>query len=198
MNLTSLIPIKELAPGALGAIRNQVTAALVAKASTELKMPPENLVVRDIRPFSDLAWGTDAVTGLAKAALTGNEWSMQTDDALAGYLPLVTVASTIMADQRFVAIYGIRDSRFSHPTITAYQCSLWKIVVGNSVKSIWDASKLYAYRKEAVGVTNSAIIIPQNTQYQIYGYLPTAKGNVFEWVQLEGMVCEPRGKVVSP
>lgn len=198
MNITSLIPMKELAPGSVGAIRNQVTAALVAKASAELKMPPENLIVRDVRPFSDLAWGTDAATGLAKAAATGNEWSIQTDDALLGYLPLVTAASTIMADQRFVAIYGMRDSRFSHPTVTAYQCSLWKFVVGNSVKSIWDASKLYAYRKEAVGFTTSAIIIPQNTQYQIYGYLPTAAGNVFTWVQLEAIVCEPRGKIVSP
>ena len=195
---TCLIPERELAPGSVADIRKQVEAALVAKASSELKMSPDNLVVRDIRPFHDISWGTDAVTGLANAALTDDIWPLTTDGALLGFLPLETVALSMMADQRFVAIYGIRDSRYSLAAPTAPQCSLWKFVVGNSVKSIWDMSKCYAYRKESVGFSNSAVIIPQNTQYMIYGYLPTAMGAVVQYVSLEGMVCEPRGKVVSP
>ena len=55
---SQLIPVQELAAGQIGVIRNQVVNFLVSKASTELKMSPEQLVVRDIRPYSDLYWGT--------------------------------------------------------------------------------------------------------------------------------------------
>jgi hypothetical protein len=199
-NVIQLIPIQEMAPGQVAAIRNEVKKALVVKASMELKMPPDLLVVRDIRPYDDLHWGTDdnAQDGLVATALTTNRWDFTTDATLAGWLSCIASAYRVMADQRFVAIYGLRDSRMSQSTIPAFQCTLWKIRVGNSDKVIWDASKCYAYRSEAVGICTSAVIIPQNTQYNIYGYLPTAAGNAVSWVALEGFVVERRGNVVSP
>ena len=63
--LTHLIPLEEMTPGQVGAIRNQVITQLVRQVSSELNMPPEKLVVRDVRPFRDLAMyaaGTTAAT----------------------------------------------------------------------------------------------------------------------------------------
>jgi hypothetical protein len=195
-----LIPIQELSAGQVGAIRNQVEKALKAKASTELKMSPDLLVVRDIRPYDDLKWATDnnATDGLAGTALTVNRWDFTTDASVVTWASCIVSTYRVMGDQRFVAIYGLRDSRMSEPTPPLMQCTLWKIVVGNSDKVIWDMSKCYAYKTHAVGICPSAVIIPQNTQFDIYGYLPTSAGAAVSFVSVEGLLVEPRGKVISP
>lgn len=199
-NLLQLIPIQELAPGQVGAIRNQAMKGLLAKASAELKMSPDLLVVRDIRPYTDLKWATDdnATDGLAGTALDVDRWDFTTDASVTAWASCIASTYRVMADQRFVAIYGLRDSRMSEPTPPLMQCTLWKIVVGNSDKVIWDMSKCYAYKTHAIGVCSSATIIPQNTQFDIYGYLPDSAGGAVSWVSVEGFVCEPRGRVISP
>ncbi|MBW2559622.1 MAG: hypothetical protein JRE40_02080 [Deltaproteobacteria bacterium] len=194
--LTQLIPVQELAPGAVAAIRNEVVNFLLAKASSELKMGRDLLIARDLRPQSDLDWGSDATTGLAKTALTTDIWNLTSDDSLSGYLPLITSASTVMADQRYVGIFGLRDTRMALATPIAQVTSLWKFDVGHSVKAIWDLSKCNAYKSMICGVSPSAIIIPQNTYFQIYGY--SIATNTAHYVLLEGVVVEPRGKVISP
>ena len=198
--LTQLIPYEELTVGQVGAIRNMVVKNLLALASKELKMPTTNLVVRDIRPQADLDWASDAnaTDGLAASAVTTDIWQFTTDASLSGYLSCIVSASRVMGDQRFVAIYGMRDSRMALASPTAPQCTLWKLVVGNSTKAIWDSEKLQAYRNNISGITPSAVIIPQNVQWNIYGYLPDGAGNVVTYVNLEGIIVEPRGRVVSP
>lgn len=194
--LSQLIPVQELAPGAVGAIRNAVVTFLLAKASQELKMDSDMLIVRDIRPQSDLDWGSDATTGLEQTGVTSDIWNILSDDALSGYLPLITSASTVMADQRYVGIYGLRDTRMALATPIAQVTSLWRFDVGHSYKAIWDLSKCNAYKTMICGVSPTVIVIPQNTYFQIYGYsiaLTTA-----HYVLLEGVVVEPRGKVISP
>jgi len=194
VNDVTLTPAAELAPGAIGAIRTQVTKALLAKASRELQMPESELVVRDIRPQADLDWGSN--TNFANAAVTTEIWWITTDSSNTGYQEIITSASTTMADQRFVAIYGIRDSRYNLNTITGPCVSLVKIQVGNSIKAIWDLEQLSCYRKNMVGLSSSAVIIPQNTQFQIFGYITDL--SIITDLQLEGIVVEPRGKVLSP
>lgn len=194
--LTNLIPVEELAPGQVAAIKNEVTKNLIAMAMAQLQMPADNLIVRDIMPQTDLDWGSDATTGLAQSEVTTEIWYLTTDNVLSGYLPLVTNASTTFGDQKFCAIYGIRDCRKSEATVVAQTTSLWKFEVGHSIKAIWDLSKCYAYPHNTFGICPSAVIIPQNTQYQIYGY--SIATNVASWVMLEGIIVEPRGKQVSP
>ena len=199
--LTQLIPSEELTVGQIGAIRNMVVKNLLALASKELSMPVTNLVARDIRPQSDLDWASDtnATDGLANAAVTTDIWQFTTDASLHEYLSCITSASRVMGDQRFVAIYGIRTSRMAMATPLEVQCTLWKLVVGNSIKAIWDSERLNAYQNNIAGFTPSAVVIPQNTQWNIYGYLPsTAAGTILTYTNLEGIVVEPRGKVVSP
>ncbi len=199
--LTQLVPLQELSAGQVSAQRNRVIKDLLGLASRELRMPEDKLVARDIRPFTDLAWATDATatTGLANAAITTNKWIFTTHNANTDWLSAITTLSRVMADQRFIAIFGLRDSRMAHATpIVPIQCTLWRFQVGNSLKAIWDASKCYAYRDKVAGFCPTEIVIPQNSQYNIFGYLPTAVGNALSYVSLEGVVVEPKGKVVSP
>lgn len=193
---TNLVPVQELAPGQVAAIKNEAIKNLLAMASAQLQMSTDNLVVRDIMPQTDLDWGSDATTGLANAAVTTEMWYLLTDASLSGFLPLVTSGSTTFGDQKFAAIWGIRDPRGAEATVTDQSTTLWKFNVGHSTKAIWDLSKCYAYRHNTFGICPSAVIIPQNTYFQIYGYsIATSTGS---WVMLEGAVVEPRGKQVSP
>ncbi len=192
---TLLIPIEELPPGSLGAIRRQVTENLITMVATQLKVSPDTLVARDIRPQDDLDWCSN--TDFAATEVTTEIWNIGTHASNTGFQKMVKTASTTMGDQRWIAIYGVRDMRTCFATQVTQAITLLKITVGNSVKAIWDTSKLAAYKLNPVGVSPSVIVIPQNTQYQFEGYISGAAGTIC-WVSLEGMVVEPRGKVISP
>lgn len=191
---TLLIPVEELPPGSLGAIRRQVTENLLTMAATQMKVNRNTLVARDIRPQSDLDWGSN--TDYADSAVTTDIWNITVDGSNTGYQKLITSASTSMADQRWVAIYGLRDMKSCFATIVTQATTLFRITVGNSVKAIWDTSKILCYKNNPIGICASPIIIPQNTQFQFEGYILTV-GTVC-WISLEGVVVEPRGKVISP
>lgn len=192
---TLLIPIEELPPGSLGAIRRQVTENLINTVATQLKVSPDTLIARDIRPYTDLAWGTNSdFTG---SAISTDIWNVAQVSSAGAFYDIVTDASTTMADRRWVAIYGIRDMRTCFATRVIQAITLFKITVGNSVKAIWDTTKLAAYKLNPVGVSASAVIIPQNSQFQFSGYC-TGSATTVCWVSLEGVIVEPRGKVISP
>ena len=194
---TLLIPVEELPPGSLGAIRRQVTENLLTLASQQMKMSRDNLVARDIRPQSDLDWGSGAAAAeFTDSEVTTEIWNITTDTAATGYCKMITSASTVMADQRWIAIYGLRDMKSCFATMVTQAMTLFKITVGNSTKAIWDTSKLLCYVKNPIGICPSPIIIPQNTQFQFEGYILNT--STVCWVSLEGVVVEPRGKVISP
>lgn len=191
---TLLIPVEELPPGSLGAIRRQVTENLLTMVTTQLKVSRDTLVARDIRPQSDLDWGSN--TDFANAAVTTDIWNITSDGSNTGYQGIITAGSTSMADQRWIAIYGLRDMKSCFATIVTQAMTLFKIIVGNSVKAIWDTSKILCYKNNPIGICPSPIVIPQNTQFQFEGYILAT--TTVSWVSLEGVVVEPRGKVISP
>ena len=212
--LTHLIPVQELTPGAVGAIRNEVIAALVRQASEELTLSPDKLVVRDIRPFSDLQMYAAGIT-----AATVDEWQYDATTTTASAFTTVTGSKT-MADQRYVALFGVRDLRLGigvHSTamglldstaagpvallktqMPGQIVSLIKINVGGADKVIWDMTSIQAYPSNLVGFSPSAVIIPQNASFNIYYYFKTTVAGIRAWLQLIGVVVEPRGKVISP
>lgn len=199
---TQLIPVKELSPGAIGAIRRQAIDKVVTIAAGELGKPPQDMVVRDIRPYSDLAWcsTTNAVT----AALTTDTWIATSDDSLVygSFIGCVTAASTTMADNRWVGIYGLKDMRVCLATVIEPAISFVKLNVGGNDRVIWDVFSMYAYPDAMAAVCPSVVVIPQNTDYQIYLYGGLsddgASTDVAQYIVLEGFVVEPKGKVLSP
>ena len=193
---TLLIPIEELPPGSLGAIRRQVTENLIQMVATQLKVSPDTLVARDIQPQVDLDWNSN--TDFAGAEVTTEIWNTTTHATYTGFQKMIKTTTNTMGDQRWVAIYGIRDWRPCFAATVTPAISLLKVIVGNSVKAIWDTTKLATYRMNPVGISPSVVIIPQNTQYQFEGYIIDAAGGTAVWIGLEGVVVEPRGKVISP
>jgi hypothetical protein len=109
-----------------------------------------------------------------------------------------------MADNRWVAIYGVKDYRMSIATPVEQTIGSIRFSVGGNERAIWDLQNMQAYRDELAAVSPSAIIIPQNDTYQIYlrgclgdtGAAGTTDINMN--IVLEGIVVEQVGKVLSP
>lgn len=210
--LTQLIPIQELAPGAVAAIRNQVINALVKQVSQELGLPPDKLVVRDLRPASDLQ-----IYGSGTTDLTSDRWGFVDTGTTAAFVA-INSTSKAMGDQRYVALFGVRDRSAHTPasgsatlavarTVAKQVVSLIKVNVGGGDKAIWDISGLYAYTEALAGFTPSAVVIPQNASFVISYYkmgsiengaVTAPVSGEISWLQLVGVVVEPRGKVISP
>ena len=205
---THLVPIAEMTPGMVATIRNSVIGQVVALASRELSLNENQLVVRDIEPYTDL--GLDY--SLASAS-TNEKWEVAMTGVAVGYYT-VTGAST-MADQRYVAIFGVRDfgayigatmsatGQSGAPAIPTNQVSLIKFDIGGATKAIWDSSNIRSYSGKLVGFTPAAVIIPQNASYNIYYYQiasssPTAAKVGHAYLQLVGVTVEPRGKTLTP
>jgi hypothetical protein len=210
----NLTPKDELTPGAVGAIRNSVIESVVALAAKELNISADKLVVRDVRPFSDLQMSEAGTT-----IKTADDWYYDATTTTAASFTSVTGART-MGDQRYVAIYGVRDLRKGfgiHATtlgtsattllgafagnlggVLPQLVSMIKVNVGGSDKVIWDINGIYAY-DDCVGFTSAAVIIPQNASFNISYYLKScAVPGTRIKLQLIGVAVEPRGKVVSP
>ena len=201
-NNVVLSPIAELAPGQVAAIRNQVIKATVAQASKELSLPPNKLVVRDIRPYSDLGFGNN--TDYMADATVSNVWGTYevagtyVQEGGAGSYKDAVPDNTTMADQRYVAIYGVRDLRTGRPKgATTDKCvSVIKFDIGNAWRALWDCTKFEVYDNMPVGISSSAIVIPPLAAYQISPYVSI---NTMEpSIQLMGVVVEPAGLLISP
>jgi len=213
--LATLIPIQELTPGMVGKIRNDVIQGVVALASKELSIPPTNLVVRDVRPFNDLGMYAGGTTAAAI-----DEWLYDATTTTANAFTSVSGAKT-MGDQKFVALFGIRDLRRGvgvhstgmgadwestaaasdawHPyPLAGAVVSLVKINVGGADKVIWDLTSMEAYQDMNVGFTQAPVLIPQNVSYNLYYYFKTTAAGLRAWLQFIGVVVEPRGLTISP
>ena len=215
--LTHMIPLDELTPGAVGFIRNSVIDNVVAFAARELNLEPGNLVVRDVRPFTDLSMYAAGTT-----ASTVDEWLYDATTTTASAFTSVTGPAT-MGDNRYVALFGVRDLRLGiglHTTAMTLMdgtgsllfgsatasgaaikpgqvISLIKIAVGGSDKAIWDTTCFEGYQN-LTGFSPSAVIIPQNATFNISYYFKSTVAGVRANIQLVGVTVEPRGKVLSP
>jgi hypothetical protein len=217
---TQLIPVRELAPGEIGHIRNAAKQTVLEMAMSELNLPSEKLVIRDIRPYTDLMWCTHITSGVGSAtqvvaASTIDSWYNSSGtatlaiDSTAGYPAsatdfhdVVIATSTTMADSRFVGIYGVRDGRMSLATKTESAVTNMKITTGGNDRAIWDLQVKDAYPNQMAAVCPSVVVIPQNTEYQFgfhNGYTDSASGTDLQLlISLMGFVVEPVGKTLSP
>ena len=170
---TQLIPASELAEGQAAAIRNEVIRNVLRTAVAQLKLPEDKLVVRDIRPLADLDY-------------TYEDWRETTGAAANTY---ETMSTGTLADQRWIAIYGVKMDADSP------SCSMLKFNVGGGDRAIWQLQALGA-KDDYVGISPNAVVIPPNAPYTISRYVRSISQTAN--IVLKGVVVEPRGKVISP
>ena len=200
-----LIPLSEMTPGMAGAIRNQVIESVVAQASRELSLPYDKLLVRDVRSLSDLQMYEVLTTALAQ-----DDWIYVATTTVANAWTAVTANPATMADNRYVAIYGVRNGLPYSGSVAGgtagvagdvspySDINLVRINVGGSDKVIWDVTCTQLDRNGHVALCPSAVIIPQNSTYTIFYKRSHILADVISHLQLVGVVVEPRGVVLSP
>ena len=177
--LIQLIPLSELAPGQIGAIRNSIIDKMVSDAVVLLKLTADKLLVRDIRVKEDLvvySAGSDADV---------EDWGGLTGTTANAY---ETLATGTLADQRFIGIYGVKVNE-------DIPCTALKFNVGNSDKLIWQLQSL-SKEDGFVGICPTGVIIPADAPYTISRYVRIVSSPAV--IVLKGVVVEPRGKVLSP
>jgi len=174
---TQLIPIQELATGQSASIRNGAIKAVLQKASIELKT--ENLMVRGIRPKSDLDY-------------TYESWYERTGATAAAYETMSTGGTAAKDKDRYIGIYGVQDES------SEINCPLIRITVGNSIKTIWSLQDLYTDSGDGprIGICPSVVIIPPSTPYTISRYVENTYSPAR--IVLKGFIVEKVGKTYSP
>ena len=168
-----LIPAEELAPGQIGAIRNELKKRVLQLACTECNIEASRMIVRDIRPDTDMGFSYEDWRETTGA--TADAWE--------------TMDTGTMADQRWVVIYGLIDDADNR------SCSSLKFNVGGADRVIWTLQHLNA-EFGCVGISPGGVVIPQNAPYTIYRWVRSV--NSTTQIVLKGFVIEPRGKVISP
>jgi hypothetical protein len=181
-SMVQLIPVSELAPGEAATIRNSVIKGVLTRASAELPMPMDKLVVRDIRAASDiLLYSKGAVHS------TIEDWSCVTGATTGAY---ETMATGNNADQRWIAIFGVMTS-------AELSCTALRFNIGGSDRVIWQLQNLKPGDDDnMVGFCPSGIVIYPNSPYTISRWVMVGSAPAF--ILLKGVVIEPRGKVISP
>lgn len=199
-----LIPVKELLPSEITRIRREAIDKVVSMACTELKKRPNEMVVRDIRPQADLDWCSDATP--FSAALTTETWVPTLDSSdmgLGAYKTVITSASQVMVDSRWLVITGVKDVRLNEAAAVKMLMNFIKIIVGGNDRVIWDLQGMEAYPNAMAAISPSPVVIPQNTQFDIQLYHAMADDDnaaqdVKMYLVIDGFVVEPRGKTISP
>jgi len=175
---TQLIPIQELSTGQPASIRNGAIKAVVAKAAVELKIAPDKLLVRAIRPKSDLDY-------------TYETWYEVTGASSATFETMSAGGTGSKDKDRYIGIYGIQDESSS------INCTLVRIKVGNSIKAIWNLQDLYNDNEgPRIGLSPSVVIIPPSITYTIERYVENTSSPA--QIVLKGFIVERIGKTYSP
>lgn len=174
-----LVPFSELAPGQAAKIRSDLISGIIAMATTQLKLDPSKLVVRDVRAKDDLTLYT------AGSASGVEDWGCVTAATANAYENLATGT---MGDQRWIGIYGVKIN-------PGCACTALKFHIGGGDRVIW---QLQGLREEdnMVGLCPAGVVIPQNSPYTISRFVRL--GSSPAYIVLKGVVIEPRGRVISP
>lgn len=151
---------------------------LMNLAKKELGLSEEELVIRDLRPEDIIISGTPQWSKTANA--TGG-WAT----GGAGWKNLTN--TFIVADNRFIGIYGVSDRSTNVTQL--------KIERSGSVTRYWHIQELVPNSENNVMFVDDPVIIPQNNLLTIKGY---SLASATEYIRLLGLVVERKGLLVSP
>jgi len=154
----------------LKALEAQVEKALLDMATRELGVPADQIVVRDADPEEDFG-------------LSAKDWTVTPSSANA----YNTYIDKIIADNKFVAIYGVA-------AVDADNVTLIKFTSGAKTLDIWDISHAQAFNNK-IKVTKSPILVRQNTQIKIDLYATSTDAVK---LPLFAKVAEVKGRTIEP
>jgi len=176
---TQLIPFSELAPGEAASIRRKLIDKVVQLAVQETRLSPGQVVVRDLRPDTDLLLYT---AGVDAAVM---DWAAMTGTTAGAF---ETMGTGTNSSDRWILIYGVKLAENC-------SCSQLKFNIGGGDRVIWDLGGLKE-DDDYVGFSPAGIVMKPNDPYTISRWVIKISSSAT--IVLKGVVVEPRGKVISP
>lgn len=178
-----LEPVAVLSDAERRAIREAALDSALVAAKNGLKGSNIKLTVRDLFP-SDLGE-------------TNEQWADQTGTS-ANVWENSIIASETVADERFIAIYGVLDNSEIRGILAGL-----RFTFGRAIRAQWSLFKLASDDNRIEGRTayaRSPIVLTQNTPFTIEMYLSGTLVSTSQSVSLHylGYVVEKSGKVITP
>ncbi len=170
--MSQLVPSSELAPGEISSIRNEFIRKLAQIASAATGLPPNKLVVRDIRPKADLDY-------------TYEDWKETCGATVSAYESMTTGTN---GKDMWIGLFGVRIE-------AGCPISMLKFNVGSGDRAVWQLQSLRS-QDDYVGFSPAGVVIPPSAPYTISRYVIQASQPAI--IVLKGVVVERYGKVISP
>lgn len=152
---------------------NKCCNELLRRAQTQLGLPREEIILRDLRS-DDL--GTDGKWKFAVATTTGWNALVNTEE---------------IADNRFICISGIFTEETT-PTVHSI-----KITRAGSVARWWNVQRV-ALAENSEMHLDDPVIVDQNQTITIEGYNALTVTSTAEEIGFIGCVAEKRGMLINP
>lgn len=156
----------------------QMVKDLRSKAETELKLKPDRVVYRDLRP-EDIGLTSGVFSSTMNSVSSWNK----------------IINTLTVADNRFIGINGI-----FYPRISGTQAATQlRVTRANSVARYWNIQGINV-TENAQRFFDDPIIVGQNQILTIEAFVPNVKANTIkaEDIILMGAVVERKGILINP
>ena len=170
--MSFVIPASEFEIADIAAIKQQVIDALMSVATRMTGLTPEQLVVRNLLPKTDLGLANEY---WETPSLTANDWT--------------NYFTKQLDDQQFIVFYGVANLS-PDPKVTALR---FKVGSGTGTKTldVIQLEELYTNTERTDGFFKRPIIYKERQYANIDVY---SKATGTEPLMLRGFVIEPAGR----
>jgi len=185
-----IIPLGELDPETIWQIRKTVVDVLRRRASEKLKLPPDQIVIREV-VVGDESNAADFVDLDVKTAVVSGQqyWAQDANDLTDNTLSSVLASGEKVPDNKYIAFYGFVDLT-ANPDLVAIRFKR-----GSDTLDFWYVEHCYAYPDKKGGMIYGAILYDEKDPIDIE--MEFKDGSVDKNVVILGYIAERYGETIT-
>jgi len=185
-----IIPLGELDPETIWQIRKTVVDVLRRRASEKLKLPPDQIVIREV-VVGDESNAADFVDLDVKTAVVSGQqyWAQDANDLTDNTLSSILASGEKVPDNKYIAFYGFVDLT-ANPDLVAIRFKR-----GSDTLDFWYVEHCYAYPDKKGGMIYGAILYDEKDPIDIE--MEFKDGSVDKNVVILGYIAERYGETIT-
>jgi len=185
-----IIPLGELDPETIWQIRKTVVDVLRRRASEKLKLPPDQIVIREV-VVGDESNAADFVDLDVKTAVVSGQqyWAQDANDLTDNTLSSILASGEKVPDNKYIAFYGFIDLT-ANPDLVAIRFKR-----GSDTLDFWYVEHCYAYPDKKGGMIYGAILYDEKDPIDIE--MEFKDGSVDKNVVILGYIAERYGETIT-
>ena len=185
-----IIPLGELDPETIWQIRKTVVDVLRRRASEKLKLPPDQIVIREV-VVGDESNAADFVDLDVKTAVVSGQqyWAQDANDLTDNTLSSILASGEKVPDNKYISFYGFIDLT-ANPDLVAIRFKR-----GSDTLDFWYVEHCYAYPDKKGGMIYGAILYDEKDPIDIE--MEFKDGSVDKNVVILGYIAERYGETIT-